>query len=210
MKKFAILLAVIIVLTFNFSTAALESPITESLTTTETIEETTSESFGDWLWRVVSENVLTIFSAISVGISAILLFLTKRNLFPWVRAALSKALEFVTGAKEDFSKWQETTEKELKEYKEQVQAQLTTQNEALKKYASDLENALQNVTKLAGVIEKDDKLLIMCLKDQEEALNTIIQSSTLAQWKKDEAGAKHAAHVAAFADLQSTEEGESE
>lgn len=183
-------------------TVTEEVPITTAVTDTSAVSTADNLPLGEWLWQTAKKFALEIIAIVILILSTILAWTTKYNLFPFVRSVLEKIIGYLQGSEKSFDNWKKQADKEIKEYREATDAKLAQQQKELAEYREQIAEALKRVSTIADVVAKEGKLIITCLNDQEDTLNTIVQSSSLAQWKKDEAGAKHAAHVAALADLR--------
>lgn len=219
MKKLVFILIVALLLCMGITTYAEESmpdtvftsaPITEAIVTDGDMptDNNQTQNFGVWLWNTITSYALEILATLSLIATAIGVGLNKHQLFPKIANFMKNVAEFITGQKDDLTQWKKKSEAELKEYRKVMEMALAESKEQLKQYAHIVTQVLETEKKLTEEVVQGrqvNAVLLQCLNDQEETLNTIVQSSTLAQWKKDVAGQKHAEHVAAITALQKKE-----
>lgn len=207
-----------------------EAPVVTEAPSTEIVEDPPTMPpeeptdgivpFGKWLWDTITDYALEIIATLSLTATAIGVELNKKQLFPKIASFMSNVGEFLSGQKNTLTDWKKESEKtmrewkeksetELKEYRAIIDQALTDSKEKMEQYSGMVLDALNTVNGLADEVGKSGKVnevLLQCLNDQEETLNTIVQSSTMAQWKKDIEGQRHAAHLAAMSDFKKAEE----
>ncbi len=226
MKKLVILIAIILLVTMSFTVYAEETDtsdistidITEEVVATDAIteeisipvteapvpdvnEEAQPESLGKWLWDTAIDNGMTIFSGLALAASAVLLWLHKKKLFPFIKTAITAIVKAVQNNEISLDDWKKKLSERLEEIVKEYEEEKTALERELVDTRKDLKEALDKVDKIVLLVNKEAVLLLESVNAQEDTLNTIVQSSNMAQWKKDEVGAKHAAHVAAVSDM---------
>lgn len=217
MKKLVCVLIVLMILCMGV-TAYAEEAAPDTVITTEavtsapiTAEEDLNEkepmNLGKWLWDTVTTYALEILATLSLTATAVGVLLNKKQLFPKIANFMKVVGEFLSGQKDELSVWKEKSETVLKEYREATEKALEESRKELQRYSDIVTDVLLTVQRLTEEVVQNGKVnevVLQCLNDQEETLNTIVQSSTMAQWKKDIEGQRHAAHTAAIADMLSS------
>lgn len=219
MKKLVCVLIVLMILCMGV-TAYAEEAAPDTVITTEavtsapiTAEEDLNEkepmNLGKWLWDTITTYALEILATLSLTATAAGVLLNKKQLFPKIANFMKVVGEFLSGQKDEISVWKEKSETVLKEYREETKKALEESRKELQRYSEIVTDVLMTVKGLAEEVIRNgqtNEIVLRCLYDQEETLNTVIQSSTMAQWKKDIEGQRHAAHAAAIADMLSAKD----
>ena len=219
MKKIVCVLIVLMILCMGV-VAYAEEAVPDTVITTEAVtlapitaaedlNEKEPMNLGKWLWDTVTTYALEILATLSLTATAVGVLLNKKQLFPKIANFMKVVGEFLSGQKDELSMWKEKSETVLKEYREATEKALEESRKELQRYSEIVTDVLLTVKGLAEEVIRNGKtneIVLQCLNDQEDTLNTIVQSSTMAQWKKDIEGQRHAAHTAAIADMLSAKD----
>lgn len=219
MKKIVCVLIVLMILCMGV-VAYAEEAVPDTVITTEAVtlapitaaedlNEKEPMNLGKWLWDTVTTYALEILATLSLTATAAGVLLNKKQLFPKIANFMKVVGEFLSGQKDELSVWKEKSETVLKEYREATEKALEESRKELQRYSDIVTDVLLTVKGLAEEVIRNgqtNEIVLQCLNDQEDTLNTIVQSSTMAQWKKDIEGQRHAAHTAAIADMLSAKD----
>ncbi len=173
---------------------------------TDIATEEDSQNLGEWLLGVCQKYATEIIAGITLIAATVSSVIIKKFLKPTIDAWIEKVTKFLSDSEENREQDKKENDALLKKYREEDEKERADLKEKLKQNADSVAQLHETVK---GLFEKVvqggqvNAVLLQCLNDQEETLNTIVQSSTMAQWKKDIAGQRHAAHTAAIADMLS-------
>lgn len=208
MKKILCILIGIMILCMGV-TAYAEETAPDTAITTEAVSDNTTPgeavtvNLGEWTWSMVGRYRVEIITAIGTILTTMAYIIWNKKVKPTVANLAEKTESFISGAEEDRKVSQKTNEAQIQEWREETAKMRKEQQEELKEYKDTCLEFYALVQSFADKVEENSRVnevVLECLNDQEETLNTIVQSSTMAQWKKDIDGQRHAAHVAAISD----------
>ena len=161
---------------------------------TEMGDDANEEPLGEWILRKIKDNATRIIAAVGALVCTMAYIAQKTKLFPAVFSFISTTKTNVNNMRSEVEGWKEDNLTKIESIKGEVQeiknnALLVKCNveEALAT-ANGMMKQVKKLQEQQGVAQFDREVLKMILSDQVEMFNTIIQASTLAQWRKDEIG----------------------
>ena len=158
--------------------------------------ETDAETWSAWLLTKLKEHATKILAAISTLICALVFAAQKTKLFPTIFSFISNTKTSVADIRADVEGWKNDNSERVDKIKSEVQEikeNALLVKDTVEKALSEVQETMKQVERLQeqqGVAQLDREVLKKILSDQIEMFNTIIQASTLAQWRKDEIGQK--------------------
>lgn len=219
MKKLVCILIVLMILCMGVSAYAEEAApdtaiTTEAVTTAPITEadaanEDSNTNPGVWLWNLAMRYRVEIISGITLALSTLVAIIFKKKIKPTLEEWCKNATEFILGAEKNRTEGDKQNQEVIKEYREEMDRMRREHQEENAQNAKIVTDVLLTVKALTEEVIQNGKVnevVLQCLNDQEDTLNTIVQSSTMAQWKKDIEGQRHAAHTAAIADMLSAKD----
>lgn len=196
MKKLVVLLAVIALVSclgsFVFA-AETEAPTTveeittKAITNAEEANTDTTESAAEWFVNGIVDNLDKILAGVAGVISMIVLIIQKVSILP-------KQDAFVTNTSKTFSAFVTDINTFRGAMTNNADNMKTSVSNALDTINSVIENVEEMKREQLAAAE-DKKHFKEALVNVADMLNTIIQASTLSQWKKDEVGEMHKAAI---------------
>ena len=174
--------------------------------------------FGDWVLGMIKKYATEIFTAVLALIGSLAYISQKTNLIPALNLFTNSTNESVSSIKSAVGEFKDTIMKTVAEVKDDVHI-ISNNADNIRETVTDTvkmcKETIMRVDELQSEQRKaqgDREVLKKILTDQVEMLNTIIQASTLEQWRKKEIGEKFVDNkkmIAAMIEKQAvTEEGE--
>ena len=173
-------------------------PVTPGTTDIISLEKETgktdAEPWGAWIVRSLKEHATKILAAISALICALAFIAQKTKLFPMILSFISNTKTSVADMRSEVKIWKDDNSKRIDNIKDEVHAvkeNALIVKGAVEKALNEMKETVtmvKNLQEQQGTAQSDRDVLKKILSDQTEMFNTIIQASTLAQWRKDEIG----------------------
>ncbi len=224
MKKLIVVLSFFLAVCLGFSAFAEELPnepvLTGKLPADESLPENTSlplsseetspkpspdgteptegspQTVSEWLLEKIYRFRNEILDAVIMALWGIVMFLVKKRLLPAQRSFIDSTTSNLNRFADDLSGSQEEIRKSVEEIGNTVLQTADTTKKTIERVES-----LQAQQAITG---QDREVLIRVLTAQEEMLNTIIQASTLAQWRKDQIGKQHEDNLTEIREMKKT------
>lgn len=157
-------------------------------------------TFGEWIVDRIYYYRNEIITVIVGIFSLITLFLQKVRILPRQDAFIEQTGKNLNG----FAKSVENYQNSISASVVQIGEKVDENSEATLAAVRNTEEVMQTVVELQrrqDQVSAERNAVKSVLKMQEEMLNTIIQASTLAQWKKDQIGKWHSDNMAIIESL---------
>ena len=180
-------------------------PVTETIVPeTETIAPDTMEgglaedvggtenpSFGEWVQSILSKHSTKIIAAISAIICGVVAIAQKYKLFPAINAFISTITKAIFGDENSDSP---SIMSYIKDIRSDVEVLCSRHKETHETAAAalalceELKKEVDLIKRERDNAQRDRDIVKKLMQDQIEMFNTIVQSSSMAQWRKDEIG----------------------
>ena len=197
------------------STASLSETVEKINPDTNKNEAATEEYSGgflnmlDWLWSKAQKHFFKIATIILGALGALSYILQKTNLIPFITSFTKDTKDSVGGIKNAVDDCKEEIEKRFKEVKDEVY-NITTNVEKALEMCNEARKQVAGMLALQKETASDRAALMLILNNQSEMFNTIVQASTLSQFKKEKIEEKYETNKKTIETMAKniTEEGE--
>lgn len=190
------------------------SAIIEELKTMIKTEE--PSNVAEWLiYKLCGDWAPIVYLVLTGSLAIFLIVLEWKKKLPEGKALREGLTKFAKDMTDEDDGFTTKMKKAVAELSENMGAEVTKLETSVAEALASVQAVIEKVAELQkkqDTAEKDRKVLETVLTNETEMLNTIIQASTLAQWKKDEIGLLHKENLISIKkmteDTDTTEGGE--